>query len=101
MKLTRLMRGVALLMAIGCSHHVRLAMPKTSIGAQYSCTKGGCVPATVVDPAARNPMNTVFIVLPKECNGRLNEAFIENANSDDPKVTVLCATPDTPIEQMR
>jgi len=87
------------LAAVGCTRHVRLQVPQTSVGSRYICEpKAGCQPAGVDVPAERNPSGTVFVTLPKECGGHFNDILIYDADSSEPKVDVVCAPIEEDIE---
>lgn len=86
----------------GCSRHVRLESPDTSPGARYTCSsQAPCQPANVDVPAELNRSGTVFVILPRQCEGRIHRLVIINADSSEPEVDVTCAPPDEPIEPMR
>lgn len=86
----------ALLLAdTGCAHHVRLISPSTPDSSTYVCrtTNGApnCQPSTVVDPAMANAARTAFVTLPRECNGRIQQILVRDADSSSPEVYVTCA----------
>jgi hypothetical protein len=87
----------------GCEHHVQLKFPDTSPGAEYTCfaTKSqvvNCRPATTINPANNNQANTVFVILPRECAGRVNEITIHDSGSSNPSVDVKCAPLENTIQ---
>lgn len=79
----------------GCAttQHVKLAVPGTSPEYQYVCLptdkeeKCSEVAATSVP----EPSGTVHVILPSQCQGKINQITIEDAGSDAPKVRVTCA----------
>jgi hypothetical protein len=86
-----------------CAHHVQLKFPDTSPGAEYTCrgTKSqteNCEPATTIDPAQNNRENTVFVILPRECQRQFNEITIHDSGSSSPTVDVKCSPLENPIQ---
>lgn len=85
----------------GCAHHVLLKAPETekAAGPGYECLpKTGCTDATVVDPSQQNASGTAFVDLPAQCQGKFHQITIKDADSDEPKVHVLCAAQENVIE---
>ena len=98
---------VALPAAGGCAsgQHVQLKFPDAdpAAGTGYDCkpTSGDaikCVESTSVDPAKWNQHGTLFVIMPRECQGHFREITIQKAGSDKPEVHVVCATAEAPIE---
>lgn len=90
-----------LLFASACAHHVQLKVPETerAAGPGYECSsKAGCSDATVVDPSQQNASGTAFVKLPAQCQGKFHQITIQDADSDEPKVHVLCAAQENVIE---
>jgi hypothetical protein len=83
----------------GCTgRHVRMISPATSPGARYTCAPAGeCKPATVDVPSRLNPSGTKFVVLPRQCAGRIHQIVILNAQSSTPEVDVTCAPLEEPV----
>lgn len=84
----------------GCARHLRLESPDTSAGARYTCTSRSCEPATTDVPSKLNPSGTTFVVLPRQCLGRIHRIVVFDADSDQPKLDVTCAPDDEPIGEM-
>ena len=57
--------------------------------------KGNCQQDPATDEARWNQNGTVHIVLPKDCNTRIQRMRIDN--TDDPQVLVECATGQTTL----
>lgn len=89
---------VALLLgASGCARHVSLHVADTAPASRYTCRPGPkltCTPAVVDDPAHLNQAGTAFVILPRQCAGRIHRIVVLNASSSNPEVDVTCA----PIE---
>lgn len=87
----------------GCERHVALKFPDSSPGAAYVCSVTDrsverCAPATNIDPADSDRAGTVFVILPRECQGRFNEIVIHDSGSSQPSVSVRCAPLENRIE---
>ena len=90
----RIARGLwlGLLASAGCAHNLQLVVPDTTPGASYSCPgRVACEPASVDDPAAAAQSGTSFVVLARQCNGRIHRILVSDAGSSSPQVTVTCA----------
>jgi hypothetical protein len=48
-------------------------------------------------PSDDNDKDTVFVAIPSQCKGRINEVLVKNAHSDNPIVYVRCAVAETPL----
>ena len=93
---------VGLLLSSACSHHVYLQVPDTSPGARYTCRgTGECKPATTDVPSDLNRRGTVFVNLPRQCQGHIQRIVILDADSDEPVVDVTCAPIEEPIQPMQ
>jgi hypothetical protein len=82
---------------------VRLVSPDTTAGSRYSCQPGEgqvCQPATTDVPEDLNHSGTVFVILPRECKGRVHQIVVLDAGSSHPKVDATCAPPEEPVEEM-
>jgi hypothetical protein len=89
----------ALLGACG-GRQVRLVSPDTTAGARYTCAPGEggvCQPATVDVPEELNPSGTIFVILPRECQGRIHQIVVIDAGSSTPKVDATCAPQEEPL----
>jgi hypothetical protein len=94
---------VAVAAVSGCSHDVSLKFPDSSPGEEYVCSptaRNGeqCVAQTKVDPAKDNRAGTVFVIVPRECQGKFNEITIHDAGSAKPVVNVKCAPLENKLE---
>ena len=104
--MTRIGRALAVSAAIcsfACEHHVQLRFPNSSPGEEYSCAVTtsqveSCKPATKLDPAERNKAGTVYVIVPRECQGHFNEITIHDSGSSHPTVEVLCSPPENRIQ---
>jgi hypothetical protein len=83
----------------GCpSRHVRLVNRATTPGARYTCGAAGeCKPATVNVPSELNQSGTTFVVLPRQCSGRIHQIVVLEAQSGKPEIDVTCAPLEEPI----
>lgn len=100
-----LLAGLALALGSACSHHVQLKFPQTekAAGPGYVCSatstsEARCSDATVIDPAQQNASGTTFVILPTQCAGQVHQVTIQDADSDEPKVHVLCAAQENPLQ---
>lgn len=98
--------GIALMLGAltgGCAHHVRLVVPQTTGSNAYVCRPGEkeCASATTDDPRMWNEAGTKSVVLPTNCDGRINEILVRNADSSTPEVLVKCAPLENKIEGMK
>ena len=69
--------------------------------ARCSVKGAQCQPATEDVPSDLNPHGTSFVKLPRQCQGRVHQIVILDADSDDPKVDVTCAPIEEPIQEMK
>jgi hypothetical protein len=92
------------LLATACSgSHVRLVAPDTTAGPRYSCAPGEgqiCQPATTDVPEELNRSGTVFVILPRQCKGKIHQIVIIDAGSSKPKVDATCAPQEEPLDEM-
>ena len=92
------------LCATACAQrHVQLMFPDASPGAEFTChpTEGQaevCEPATVVDPPGENREGTVYVTVPRECQGHFDRITIHDSGSSKPTVDVKCAPPENRIQ---
>jgi hypothetical protein len=97
------MRVVGLLAVLGCSgggQNLRLAVPDTTPAQRYTCRSGAeCQPAS--EDVPENPAGTLFFVLPRECQGRVNQIFVRDAGSSHAELTVTCAPAEAPLGEMK
>lgn len=92
---------LCLLLVAACgSSHVRMVNPDTTGSGLYACDQNACRPSDVDDPAMFNQSGTQFVRLPRECKGRVNEVFVQNANSSAPQVYVRCAPAEASLDTM-
>ncbi len=92
----------ALVSACG-GRHLRLVAPDTTAGPRYTCERGaaGVCQAAVVDvPEELNQSGTVFVILPRQCQGRVHQIVVLDAESSTPRVDVTCAPREEPLEEM-
>jgi hypothetical protein len=94
--------GLAVLGMLACERHVQLKFPDSSPGEEYICTVTessveSCVPQSQVDPAKDNRAHTVFVILPRECQGHFNEITVHDSGSSKPTVNVKCAPAENVI----
>ena len=84
--------GVVLLLT-GCgSQQLRLSSPDTSAGVSYTCTAANtCYPASLAAPVEGQPDEALPLIMPRECEGRIHEIMIRDADSSDPEIDVTCA----------
>lgn len=96
--------GAALVALLGCGgSHLRLVTPDTTAGPRYSCNAGEgrvCQPALEDVPDESNLRGTAFVILPRECRGRIHQIVVIDADSDAPKVVATCAPDEQPVEEM-
>lgn len=96
--------GAALVALLGCGgSHLRLVTPDTTAGPRYSCDAGEgqvCQPASEDVPEESNLRGTAFVILPRECRGRIHQIVVIDADSDAPKVVATCAPDEQPVEEM-
>jgi hypothetical protein len=84
-------------------HPMRLVSPDTTAGPRYTCEPGAgriCQPATSDVPEELNRSGTVFVILPRECKGRVHQLVIIDAGSSEPKVDATCAPEEAPLDEM-
>ena len=86
----------------GCSgQSLRLVTPDTTPGQRYTCRPGGtCEPAATDVPEDQNPAGTLFIMLPRECQGRIHQLIVLDAGSSHPTVEASCAPAEKPLGEM-
>jgi hypothetical protein len=94
--LTSIDTACAVLWIAGCARHVQLKFPESEIGDAYICYKttestSNCHRADKIDPSDQNRRGTSFVILPTECQGHFNQITIQDANSSNPTVHVICA----------
>jgi hypothetical protein len=100
--------GLALLLSLGsgCSRNVKMAIPNTAPGPRYTCGpvdsggKSTCKPAATDVPADLNKPRTAFVIMPEQCDGRINQIVVLDAGSSDFVVDVTCAPPEKGIQPM-
>jgi hypothetical protein len=95
---------LALLLA-ACSggSQVRLVAPDTTAGPRYTCVVGEgkvCEPAATDVPEELNQSGTVFVILPRECKGKIHQIVVLDAGSSTPKIDATCAPSEEPVEEM-
>ena len=88
-----LMLGGAVATLLGCgSQQLRLTSPDTSGSIGYTCNAANsCYPASLATPVEGQPDEAIPLTMPRECNGRIHEILIRNADSSDPEIDVTCA----------
>ena len=88
----RMAAGLVLLLA-GCgSQQLRLSAPDTSPGVSYTCTAANtCYPASLAAPVEGQPDEALPLIMPRECEGRIHQVVIRDADSSDPEIDVTCA----------
>ena len=86
----------------GCHQHLRLAVPGTTAGERFDCSKDKkpCEPAKSDVPGTENPIFTRQVVLPAECKGLIHEVSIRYADTDDPQLVVICAPKENGVGNM-
>jgi hypothetical protein len=96
-----------LILLLACSHHVMVRDANTSPERRFECHAAAagklapaCTRAGEDVPAYDNAGGTVVVALPSECNGRINEVLVRNADSSDPIVLVRCATAKSPVDTL-
>lgn len=99
--------GVSLALVVAAAacggRHVRLVSPDTTAGPRYTCEPGEggvCQPAVVDVPAELNPSGTVFVILPRQCQGKIHQIVVLDADSSKPRVEATCAPREEPLEEM-
>ena len=97
--------GTVLVLATACSHQVQLKFPESekAAGPGYVCSatthsEAKCTDATEIDPSQQNQSGTAFVILPPQCEGHFHQVTIEKADSSEPKVHVLCAAQENPLQ---
>jgi hypothetical protein len=95
MKSLYLSTAVCSLALFGCgSQQLRLTSPDTAAGVSYTCTAANtCYPASLAIPAEGQPDEALPLVMPRECQGRIHEILIRDADSSSPEIDVTCAGP--------
>jgi hypothetical protein len=94
---------LAALLGACSGRQVLLVSPDTTAGPRYTCAPGEggvCQPATVDVPEELNASGTVFVILPRECQGRVHRITVIDAGSSTPKVDVACAPKEEPLGEM-
>ena len=95
MKRSELAAGVLLALnaLTGCgSQQLRLSSPDTSAGVGYTCTAANtCYPASLAPPVEGQPDEALLLLMPRECEGRIHEILIRDADSSEPEIDVTCA----------
>jgi hypothetical protein len=95
--------AACLVALIGCgSQQLRLTAPDTSGGVSYTCTSANnCYPASMAAPVEGQPDEAMPLLMPRECQGRIHEIVIRDADSSEPEIDVTCATPngDAPADK--
>jgi hypothetical protein len=102
-RVSQLGLGWLLLAAVSCTRNVRLVVPHSTPSARYDCSaeKKECLPAAHDVPADADRRGTAFVVLPAQCNGRIHEVLVLDADSSNPRVTVTCAALENAIGEMQ
>lgn len=95
--------GWLAVMTVACQRHVRLEFPDSSPGEEFVCQvtesqQERCAPRTVIDPAQDNRQGTVFVILPRACQGKFHQIVIHDAGSSTPQVAVKCSPLENVIE---
>jgi hypothetical protein len=82
---------------LGCgSQQLRLTSPDTAAGIGYTCTSASaCYPASVATPAEGQEAEAIVLTLPRECDGRIHEIVVREADSSSPQIDVTCARPQS------
>jgi hypothetical protein len=52
----------------------------------------------VIDPAQDNRQGTVFVILPRACQGKFHQVVIHDAGSAEPTVAVKCSPLENVLE---
>lgn len=94
---------LAVLLGACAGHHVRLVSPDTTAGPRYTCEPGAagvCQPAAADVPAELNPSGTLFVILPRQCKGKIHQIVVIDAGSSKPRVEATCAPEEAPLEDM-
>ena len=88
------MLGGAIATLLGCgSQQLRLTSPDTTGGIGYTCNAANsCYPASLATPVEGQPDDAIPLTMPRECNGRIHEILIRNADTSEPEIDVTCAT---------
>lgn len=98
------MRTLSLLLLVvstGCApKHVMLWTNEAGTGSLYACTqqdkKYTCVPAKDERVVNETLSGTLYIDLPKECEGHFRQILLHDVRSGHPQVFVKCAPPENP-----
>lgn len=95
---------VVLLIACSSDRHVVVRDTNVAPERRYQCWGGKraeaslpCVDATEDRPGQDNAANTVFVAMPSQCKGRIEEVLVKNANTSTPTVFVRCAAPESAV----
>jgi hypothetical protein len=94
---------LALLLDACGGQHLRLVSPDSTAGPRYTCEPGEgrvCQPAAVDVPEELNPSGTLFVILPRQCQGRIHQIVVLDAGSSSPRVEATCAPQEDPLEEM-
>jgi hypothetical protein len=100
------MQALSLVAAVSSAcggSQVRLVSPDTTPGSRYTCQPGEgavCQPATTDVPEDLDPSGTVFVILPRECKGKVHQIVVLDAGSSHPRVDATCAPQAEPVEGM-
>ena len=94
-RLRTLMTACTFAALLGCgSQQLRLTSPDTTGGIGYTCNAANnCYPASLATPVEGQPDEAVPLLMPRECQGRIHEILIRNADSSEPEIDVTCAAP--------
>ena len=86
--------AVCIVALAGCgSQQLRLTSPETSAGVSYTCTSANtCYPGSLANPVEGQPDEAIPLLMPRECQGRIHEIVIRDADSSSPEIDVTCAT---------
>ena len=101
MKRTSFWMAACIVCLVGCgSQQLRLTSPETSGGVSYTCTSANtCYPGSLANPVEGQPDEAIPLLLPRECQGRIHEIVIREADSSSPEIDVTCATAEVPASQ--
>jgi hypothetical protein len=96
MKRSRTWMTTCFVLLAGCgSQQLRLTAPETNAGVSYTCTSANtCYPGSLATPAEGQPDEAIPLLMPRECQGRIHEIVIREADSSSPEIDVTCATPE-------
>jgi hypothetical protein len=93
-----LLTGLTALTA-ACTRHVLLLQPVDSGSTTtWICSGNSCQQDTTTNPAQFNQSGTTRIALPPDCHQLIHAVLIQDAQSGSPKVTVVCAAPESSIQ---